>query len=74
VRALSGTHTMNEVTGELSLGATGWVIRGGALAEPVEGDDGLLLQRRQEHFQERLERLWKSADIQRNEQRLEQSG
>lgn len=37
VHELSGTHTMNEVTGELSLGATGWAIRGGALEESIEG-------------------------------------
>lgn len=37
VHELSGTHTMNEVTGELSLGATGWAIRGGERAESVEG-------------------------------------
>jgi PmbA protein len=37
VHELSGTHTMNEVTGELSLGATGWAIQGGAPAHAVEG-------------------------------------
>jgi PmbA protein len=37
VHELSGTHTVNEVTGELSLGATGWVVRGRSRAEPVEG-------------------------------------
>lgn len=37
VHDLSGTHTVNEVTGELSLGARGWSIRGGAWADPVEG-------------------------------------
>lgn len=37
VHTLSGTHTMNEVTGELSLGASGWAIQGGALGEPIEG-------------------------------------
>ncbi|MCK6549269.1 TldD/PmbA family protein [Myxococcota bacterium] len=37
VHELSGSHTMNEITGELSLGATGWAIRGAARAEPVQG-------------------------------------
>jgi PmbA protein len=37
VHSLSGTHTMNEVTGELSLGASGWKIAGGALGEAIEG-------------------------------------
>lgn len=37
VHEVSGTHTINEVTGELSLGAKGWAIRGGARAEPIEG-------------------------------------
>jgi PmbA protein len=37
VEELSGTHTMNEVTGELSLGCSGWVLRGGERAEPFEG-------------------------------------
>lgn len=37
VHEVSGTHTMNEVTGELSLGVTGWAIRGGGRAEPVRG-------------------------------------
>jgi PmbA protein len=37
VHELSGTHTINEVTGELSFGATGWAIRGGARREPFDG-------------------------------------
>ena len=37
VAELSGTHTLNEVTGEISLGASGWAIKGGATAAPVEG-------------------------------------
>jgi PmbA protein len=37
VHELSGTHTINEVTGALSLGASGWRIEGGALGSPVEG-------------------------------------
>jgi PmbA protein len=37
VHELSGTHTVNEVTGELSLGAKGWRVTGRALGSPVEG-------------------------------------
>jgi PmbA protein len=37
VQELSGTHTVNEVTGELSLGAKGWAVREGALGRPIEG-------------------------------------
>jgi PmbA protein len=46
VHELSGTHTINEVTGELSLGVTGWVVRERTWAEPVEGAtvSGTLLQ------------------------------
>ncbi|MCC7385707.1 MAG: TldD/PmbA family protein [Deltaproteobacteria bacterium] len=37
VSELSGTHTINEITGDLSLGASGWVVEGGRWGRPVEG-------------------------------------
>lgn len=37
ITGLMGLHTANPVTGDFSLGATGIMIRGGKLAEPVRG-------------------------------------